>query len=122
MTPIEAPFLSNDYLELAQSRPDLAAALALGERVIVVVDGKAYRTIQEGQASTPIPMPATAAPQEPTATRAPVRATGLPGATPTTTSSPKPTVCGVAFLPLGGVFALWLMMRSKQNKATADER
>jgi Ca-activated chloride channel homolog len=47
MVPVEVPFLSEEYFTLAQSRPDLAAALALGERVIVVADGKVYRVTAE---------------------------------------------------------------------------
>jgi Ca-activated chloride channel family protein len=47
MAVVDVPFLSAAYFELAQSRPDLAAALALGERVIVVADGKVYRVSAE---------------------------------------------------------------------------
>lgn len=43
MSLVDIPFISAEYFALAQSRPDLAAALALGERVIVVADGKAFR-------------------------------------------------------------------------------
>ncbi len=46
-------FLSEDYFELAAERQDIAAALALGENVIVVIDGQAYEvTSNEGSAQT----------------------------------------------------------------------
>jgi Ca-activated chloride channel family protein len=49
MKTLEVPFLSADYFALAASRPDVGAALALAERVIVVVDGKAYETVAADQ-------------------------------------------------------------------------
>lgn len=45
MQPQALPFLSPAYFDLANLRADVAAALALGERVIVVVDGVAYEVI-----------------------------------------------------------------------------
>lgn len=62
MTPVKVPFLSEDYFKLAQSRPDAAAALAQGERVIVVVDGKAYEVVEASAVSPGITLPATPAP------------------------------------------------------------
>jgi Ca-activated chloride channel family protein len=47
MPTIQVAFLSPDYFRLSQSRTDVAAALALGSRVIVVVDGSAYEVIPE---------------------------------------------------------------------------
>ena len=43
MTAQDLPFLSDAYYRLAQARPDVAEALALGDNLILVVDGKAYR-------------------------------------------------------------------------------
>jgi hypothetical protein len=42
MQPLKVAFLSEDYFALAESRPDLAAAFALGRRVIALSDGTAY--------------------------------------------------------------------------------
>ena len=42
-------FLSEQYFALAASRPEAGAALALGERVIVVIDGVAYEVVLEGE-------------------------------------------------------------------------
>lgn len=41
-------FLSEDYFALAAVRAEVGGALALGERVIVVVDGRAYEIVEEG--------------------------------------------------------------------------
>ncbi|MEJ5201459.1 MAG: VIT domain-containing protein [Anaerolineales bacterium] len=46
MKPRPIPFLSTDYFAFAQSRSEVAAALSLGERVIVVIDGVAYQIIE----------------------------------------------------------------------------
>ena len=45
MTTMRVPFLSDDYFSLAVSRPELGDAFALGENVIIVVDGIAYEVI-----------------------------------------------------------------------------
>ena len=42
MQTVKIGFLSPDYFNLAQNRSDAAAALALGQKVIVVIDGSAY--------------------------------------------------------------------------------
>ena len=45
MTPQEVAFLSDAYFELLEAQPDLARYFALGERVIVVLEGVAYAVI-----------------------------------------------------------------------------
>ena len=50
----QVPFLSDDYFALVKSSPDLAGALALGERVIVVFNGTAYEVTASGTSSTPL--------------------------------------------------------------------
>ncbi|MBI9044936.1 MAG: VWA domain-containing protein [Anaerolineaceae bacterium] len=42
-------FLSLDYFKLSEYREDVSAALALGENVILVVDGQAIEIVSEGQ-------------------------------------------------------------------------
>jgi Ca-activated chloride channel homolog len=54
----QVAFLSPDYFALANSRQDVGAALALDERVIVVVDGQAYEIVSEGDRTDPIELPA----------------------------------------------------------------
>jgi Ca-activated chloride channel family protein len=57
MEPRRVPFLSEDYFALAASRPDVAAALALGPEVIIVVDGIAYQTVGADEAGDTIQVP-----------------------------------------------------------------
>jgi Ca-activated chloride channel family protein len=54
MQTIKVAFLSPDYFVLSQSRADVAAALALGERVIVVVDKNAYEIVAETTGAGPL--------------------------------------------------------------------
>jgi Ca-activated chloride channel homolog len=49
---IKVAFLSEDYFRLARTFPELAAAFALGERVIAFADGIPYEVVQE-EASVP---------------------------------------------------------------------
>jgi len=42
MQPMQVAFLSPEYFQLAQSRPDVAAALALGDHIIIVIGGQSY--------------------------------------------------------------------------------
>jgi len=81
MTPAKVAFLSKEYFQLVQDRPDAAAALALGAQVIVVIDGKAYEITAESTAvpSATLPPAITALP-----TRAAVEPTPGVGATPET--------------------------------------
>ena len=67
-------FLSDDYFRLLDARPDLAAALALGDRVTVVVDGSAYQVVGEDETGGPVVLPPEIT-EEPT----------LPSAAPTAT-------------------------------------
>lgn len=57
MEPMQVAFLSPDYFALAQSRSDVAAALALGEKVIIVVGDKAYEVVAEGTDTPPLLLP-----------------------------------------------------------------
>ncbi len=55
-------FLSDDYFALSQSRPELAAAFALGERVIVVFEGEVYEVVTGENSSEPVEIPPTYTP------------------------------------------------------------
>lgn len=50
-------FLSPDYFALAASRPELAAAFALGPRVIAISDGTAYEVVLENASADPLHLP-----------------------------------------------------------------
>ena len=55
MTTVQVPFLSNSYFDLLEQYPELGAALALGERVIVCSHGLTYEIVapdQEGDMLT----------------------------------------------------------------------
>jgi len=53
MDPIAVPFLSDGYFSLADADPGLAEALAVGNRVIVVWRGTAYRVVGEDDPGDP---------------------------------------------------------------------
>jgi Ca-activated chloride channel family protein len=59
MKAAQVAFLSPDYFALTRSQPDLASALALGERVIVVFDGNAYEVVSEETVTQPVVIPPT---------------------------------------------------------------
>lgn len=56
MQPVRLAFLSEDYFNLAEGRPEISAALALGSRVIVVYAGTAYEIVDPNSPSTPVEM------------------------------------------------------------------
>ena len=58
MTTIKVGFGSDDYFKLLAARPEWGQFFALGERVIVALDGKAYETVQG--AGQPVQVPPTA--------------------------------------------------------------
>jgi len=125
-------FLSADYYALIDTRPDLAASLALGSRVIIVIDGRAYEVVGEDAGPVDLPKPvetATSAATEtvvegkstpvviPIPTQTSPKATKMPDVTQAPSGSkPGPTGCPGAALPLAllvGVVLwrrLWLRM------------
>jgi Ca-activated chloride channel homolog len=62
MKPVKVEFLSPDYFKLAQSSPEIGAALAVGERVIFVVGSTAYEVVSQGTPAAPLALPTTLAP------------------------------------------------------------
>ena len=54
MKPVKVEFLSPDYFKLAQSSIAIGSALALGERVIFVVDRTAYEVVSQGTSTAPL--------------------------------------------------------------------
>ncbi|GAP18351.1 VIT domain-containing protein [Levilinea saccharolytica] len=121
-------FLSTAYFQLADARADVAAALALGERVIVVVDGQAYEVTAEGSKATPESMPPARGtefdlpetvspgglqPQEGKTPNIPPAPKAEPSRTvePVSGAVPQPSpVCVGGLLPLALV-GLWLAFR-----------
>lgn len=59
MTTTKVPFLSEDYFALADARPDLGDAFALGSRVIAFAGGVAYEVVGAEEAGDPVTLPPT---------------------------------------------------------------
>lgn len=70
--PYRVAYLSDDYFALAASRPDVAAALAVGPRVIVVVDGIGYEIVDADATADAIQLPTSTAEPEPVSADPPV--------------------------------------------------
>ncbi len=88
------PFLSSDYFALAGSNSELAAAFALGERVIAFSGGVAYEVVAADQPGDAITIP--------TATGATPANSADPYTAPASHGRPLTTLpCGGALLPLG---------------------
>lgn len=57
MKPINVAFLSEEYFQLSMLRPDISAALALGNQVLIVIDGEAYQISATGESSDSFILP-----------------------------------------------------------------
>jgi Ca-activated chloride channel family protein len=131
MDTIQAVFLSEDYFALAHTRPDVAAALALGEQVIIIIDGQAYEIITEGESDADFRLPESVGllqDDQPVDTGVSVQATTIPdGTLPPTTALPtvnptapgrpgigefRPTIGLILAVILLGV-GIWLERRRK---------
>lgn len=126
-------FLSDEYFRLLAARPDIAAALALGSQVTLVVDGQAYQVVGEGQPGGPLVLPptlpaaatpppsaqattqpaTTAIAQQPAvATHSP--ATQDPAARPAERDPANPNACLGGFLPLAAAFLVFMFLRFRR--------
>ena len=104
-------FLSDDYFALSAARQDLAAAFALGSRVIAISDGIAYEVVDSAESSQPIQIPATHTPDPETETNP---GSGSP---PTSTTPRFPCASSLlAFLPIGLLLFLRRTRSSSQSK------
>ncbi len=117
MKPAPIPFLSTEYFALADSRADVAAALALGQKVVVVVDGNAYEIIDSGEPARPVEMSATLTPTP--APEYPVQPQQVE-TTPTATAADEepvaesPVLCTAIALPL--LLFVFLASASKRKE------
>ena len=104
MQTTQVSFLSDDYFALSASSPDIAAAFALGQRVIVLWDGQAYEVVADGEPADTIVVPSPL-PVEPTATPDPaVEPTPVGDGGEDTTQPAAPCGAGLlALLPLAGM-------------------
>jgi hypothetical protein len=110
MQTIRVSFLSDDYFALSGARPELAAAFALGSRVIAMADGIAYEVVDGNEPSQPIQIPPTLTPES--------GASSNPGnGTPSTPNSNNPCASGLlVFVPFGLVLILRRSKFSSSNK------
>jgi Ca-activated chloride channel homolog len=115
MTVQQVIFLSADYEKLLQSRADLAPALAVGEQVLVVVDGKAYQVSSTGQVTKPIVLPSPLPTQLAQATAEPVTVQPSVGSTtPPVTPTAAPVRSGpCAALGIAPLVLVWVLLKKK---------
>ena len=118
MQTVKVAFLSDDYFALAARHPDLAAAFALGEKVIAFSDGVAYEVLPAGSSTPPINLPSVVTPTgealpQPTAV---VPNPSLTAAAPTAIPAPASSAfpCGSALLPLIIVLVVYLLPRLRR--------
>jgi len=110
-------FGSDDYFRLLAARPEWGPVFALGPRVIVVLDGVAYETV-EG-AGDPLVLPPTATPPP---TGLPGGHTATPTPLPTIPTQPQPPANGLpvgifaALGGLGGISAIVALMIRKRSR------
>ena len=64
MSTIQVAFLSDDYFDLVAASSELAAAFALGERVIALADGDAYEVVGADESVPPVDIPEVQRPEE----------------------------------------------------------
>lgn len=111
-------FGSDDYFRLLAARPELGPVFALGPRVIVVLDGVAYETV-EGTGD-PLVVPPTVTPQT---AGSPDGPTATPAPLPTVPAQPQPPASNLpvgVFAALGGLGGLSaivaLMVRKRARR------
>jgi len=107
METVKVGFGTGGYFDLLAAQPGWGKYLALGQHVIVVLEGRAYE-VTEGSYESPEPSPVVPSP-EPTPTVRPVEPT--PTVAPASTEGQGKPICpGVAFsavLPLLGLALAW---------------
>ncbi len=113
MSPQKISFLSQQYFDLAGARADITAALALGPRVIVIIDGQAFEitTADHSPAEVQLPEPLEQPAGEPTPPPPPVVISAT--TSPSIDDQPRPALpgfCPGSYLPLLAL-AAWLLIR-----------
>jgi Ca-activated chloride channel homolog len=99
-TTVKVAFLSEDYFSLALSRPELAAAFALGEKVIAMSEGSAYEVVGKDEPVPGIEIAPLATPG--VGDILPILDTPAPQSNPTPlpVSSPRTSFCPAGMLPV----------------------
>ena len=108
MKAVEVAFLSDDYFALVASRPKLAVAFALGQRVIAIEEGIAYEVVEGSKEVKPVDIPPTRTPMPPpTGTPIPTLEPMIGDTTEITPEAPGMMPCSSGLLPLG-LLVIWL--------------
>ena len=112
MLTIKVPFLSEEYFTLADSRPELASAFALGQAVIVISEGLAYQVVPEGTPSEPVAIPPTYTPAATASSSspAPTSTSGGPPSARSTPASPSTTPQQVNNAPCFSALSIPLLL------------
>lgn len=117
MKPQQVAFLSPEYFALADSRADVSAALAVGQKVVVVVDGDAYEITAAAGQTGPVTLPASAtptAPPERSVQPLQVEITPTPTAGGGDPAADSPILCTAVALPL--LLLVFLVSASKRKE------
>lgn len=107
MQTVKVSFLSDEYFALAGSRPELAAAFALGEKVIVISEGTVYEVVPADVPSDPIKIPATQTPGPAENSLDPAPSSSDPVEMPTNSSASTPAS---ATFPCAGGLLLGILL------------
>jgi Ca-activated chloride channel family protein len=115
METIKVPFLSQDYFDLIQARPELGAGFALGPRVIAFARGTAYEVIDAGEPASPIDIPAVSTPTVVNPGETPALTTPPASLTPTSppTAPTSGSSCLGGLIPLGLAVSGCLILRRR---------
>jgi Ca-activated chloride channel family protein len=126
MQTLKVAFLSDDYFALATSRADLAAAFAIGSRVIVVSEGNVYEVVAPDVTTEPIEIPPTLDFETPTedvleyplvSDELTAKPVSTPTLVPDSNTSTNTLPCLVGVLPIILVpFGLWYSGLPKMKK------
>lgn len=106
------PFASDAYFDLLSDRPELGQALALGEEMILVIDGAAYRITGEGVAGPSLSTPAPGGTVPPATSGA---ATPVDESTTGTTAFGVQLCASALILPLLGIAGWGATTRRRQK-------
>jgi Ca-activated chloride channel homolog len=118
---VKVAFLSDDYFLLAQQRPELAAAFALGERVIAISDGMIYEVVASDERVPDLEITSLA--NIGVGEELPVPVTPEPQTNPTLVpvASPGMGICSAGLLP-AALLPVLVIMYFKMTRFPKDRK
>jgi Ca-activated chloride channel family protein len=114
METVKIAFLSDDYFTLSQAHPSLAAAFALGQKVIALSEGIAYEVVGEGTPTTPIEIPPTSTPTPQSSSTSTPAPPSSPSPAPPNSPAPRQPSCLAGLLPLILLPAGFVLLRKRR--------